>query len=133
MLIADIDRVQAAQSVEELKSQVHMFAIPIACNRLLAFDPDCFSYQGFDVVAAQCDVRVRSDVDAAVQAAVKQFGGLDIVVANAGALWMVDPVNHRPGISMHMEMCGNIDMDIWCFNRITHYISPHDLRLVIDN
>ena len=42
------------------------------------------SYQGFQVAAVRCDVRDRSDIDAAVQEALKQFGGLDIAVANAG-------------------------------------------------
>ena len=39
---------------------------------------------GFEVAASKCDVRVRSDVDAAVDTAVQHFGGLDIAVANAG-------------------------------------------------
>ena len=43
------------------------------------------SYQGFQVAAVRCDVRERSDIDAAVQEALKQFGGLDIAVANAGS------------------------------------------------
>jgi NADP-dependent 3-hydroxy acid dehydrogenase YdfG len=37
-----------------------------------------------DIVATVCDIRVRSDVEAAVAATVGCFGGLDIVVANAG-------------------------------------------------
>ena len=37
-----------------------------------------------DGPALQCDVRRRAEVEAAVEAAVEQFGGLDVVMANAG-------------------------------------------------
>jgi 3-oxoacyl-[acyl-carrier protein] reductase len=37
-----------------------------------------------DVVARSCDVRNRAEVQAAVTATVDRFGGLDIVIANAG-------------------------------------------------
>ncbi|KAG1671826.1 hypothetical protein FOA52_000203 [Chlamydomonas sp. UWO 241] len=40
--------------------------------------------EGHEAAAVLCDVRVRSEVDAAVQAAVDAFGSLDIAVANAG-------------------------------------------------
>jgi NADP-dependent 3-hydroxy acid dehydrogenase YdfG len=38
-----------------------------------------------DTLALACDIRDRGQVAAAVTATVRQFGGLDIVVANAGA------------------------------------------------
>jgi NADP-dependent 3-hydroxy acid dehydrogenase YdfG len=37
-----------------------------------------------DAVGLRCDVRDRAQVDAAVAATVDRFGGLDVVVANAG-------------------------------------------------
>jgi 3-oxoacyl-[acyl-carrier protein] reductase len=37
-----------------------------------------------DALGVRCDVRARAEVDAAVAATVDRFGGLDVVVANAG-------------------------------------------------
>ncbi len=42
--------------------------------------------EGHAASAVKCDVRSREQIDAAVQAAVDQFGGLDIAVANAGGV-----------------------------------------------
>src|SRR5947208_14230795 len=39
---------------------------------------------GLDAVARRCDVRDQQQVDALVAATVERFGGLDILVANAG-------------------------------------------------
>jgi NADP-dependent 3-hydroxy acid dehydrogenase YdfG len=39
---------------------------------------------GLDAVARECDVRDQEQVDALVAATVERFGGLDILVANAG-------------------------------------------------
>ena len=41
-------------------------------------------WKGSDVLGIQCDLTSRTAVDAAVATCVRQFGGLDIVVANAG-------------------------------------------------
>lgn len=38
------------------------------------------------MAATKCDVRVRAEIDAAVQEALKKFGSLDIAVANAGGI-----------------------------------------------
>ncbi|KAG2484936.1 hypothetical protein HYH03_016322 [Edaphochlamys debaryana] len=40
--------------------------------------------EGHAAVAARCDVRLKADCDAAVAAAVSEWGKLDILVANAG-------------------------------------------------
>ncbi|HXK16409.1 MAG TPA: SDR family oxidoreductase, partial [Polyangiaceae bacterium] len=42
------------------------------------------TWKGADVLGLQSDLTERASVDAAVAAGVRQFGGLDIVVANAG-------------------------------------------------
>ena len=39
---------------------------------------------GGEAIALQCDVTDRASIDSAVERAVEKFGGLDIVVANAG-------------------------------------------------
>lgn len=43
---------------------------------------------GRRIIAVQADVRERSELVAAVEAGVREFGGLDIVVANAGIMPM---------------------------------------------
>ena len=60
VVIADVDMDQAEKSVRALHAM------------------------GFEAAASKCDVRIRSDVDAAVKTTVQCFGGLDIAVANAG-------------------------------------------------
>jgi NAD(P)-dependent dehydrogenase (short-subunit alcohol dehydrogenase family) len=40
--------------------------------------------QGGEAVAVRCDVALESDVDALVEAACGRFGGVDVLVANAG-------------------------------------------------
>ncbi|MDA2893656.1 SDR family oxidoreductase [Mycolicibacterium sp. BiH015] len=42
-----------------------------------------------------CDVTSESSVDAAVAATVAEFGGIDILVANAGVLWL-GPIESTP-------------------------------------
>uniref|UniRef100_A0A7R9W0K8 Ketoreductase domain-containing protein n=1 Tax=Chlamydomonas euryale TaxID=1486919 RepID=A0A7R9W0K8_9CHLO len=60
IVLADVDMPRAQESVDVLCSEGH------------------------EVTAIACDVRVRTQVDAAVQHAVSRFGSLDILVANAG-------------------------------------------------
>jgi NAD(P)-dependent dehydrogenase (short-subunit alcohol dehydrogenase family) len=49
-------------------------------------------------LAAVCDVRDREQVEAAVEAAVEQLGGLDIVIANAGVAAQSPLVGGDPAI-----------------------------------
>lgn len=60
VVLADLDVSKAQQSVDQLKTA------------------------GYHAAAVRCDVRKRADLDAAVATAVREFGGLDIAVANAG-------------------------------------------------
>ncbi|WP_415401215.1 SDR family oxidoreductase [Tateyamaria sp. SN3-11] len=46
---------------------------------------------GAQAIALPCDVSRYADVDAAVQRTVAQFGGLDVLIGNAGA---VEPISH---------------------------------------
>ena len=43
---------------------------------------------GGKALAVQCDIREESEVRAAVAAAVERFGGIDILVNNASAIWL---------------------------------------------
>ncbi|MDP2344546.1 MAG: NAD(P)-dependent oxidoreductase [Deltaproteobacteria bacterium] len=50
---------------------------------------------GGKALAVQCDVRFEESVQAAVDAAVKEFGGIDILVNNAGAIHIA-PIEFTP-------------------------------------
>ena len=60
VVLADIDGVKAQAAAQDLRAQ------------------------GYSAIAVTCDVTDRADVEAAVAAAVKAFGALDIMVSNAG-------------------------------------------------
>ncbi|MEW5808216.1 MAG: mycofactocin-coupled SDR family oxidoreductase [Actinomycetota bacterium] len=47
---------------------------------------------GGSIVTREADVRSAGDLDAAVEAAVREFGGIDIVVANAGTVNGIAPM-----------------------------------------
>ncbi|MFA5685076.1 MAG: NAD(P)-dependent oxidoreductase [Lysobacteraceae bacterium] len=43
---------------------------------------------GGEALALKCDIREEAEVEAAVAAAVERFGGIDILVNNASAIWL---------------------------------------------
>ncbi|MDX2300173.1 MAG: SDR family oxidoreductase, partial [Xanthomonadaceae bacterium] len=43
---------------------------------------------GGQALAIRCDIREEADVRTAVEAAVERFGGIDILVNNASAIWL---------------------------------------------
>ena len=51
---------------------------------------------GGNALAVQCDVRFEESVQAAIDAGVKAFGGIDVVVNNAGAIHVADLENVPP-------------------------------------
>ncbi len=60
MVLADVDFARAQQSAQALTSD------------------------GFHATAVKCDVRSKVEVEALMQMAVTTYGGLDVMVANAG-------------------------------------------------
>ena len=63
---------------------------------------------GLDAVARRCDVRDQQQVDALVAATVERFGGLDILVANAGVgaygpFLDLDPVQVEEMIDVNLK------------------------------
>src|SRR2546430_6558256 len=63
---------------------------------------------GLDAVARRCDVRDQQHVDALVAATVERFGGLDILVANAGVgaygpFLDLDPVQVEEMIDVNLK------------------------------
>lgn len=75
---------------------------------------------GGKALAVQCDVRFEDSVQAAIDAAVKEFGGIDFVVNNAGAIHIA-PIEH---VSVK-----RLDLMIGINNRavavVTHLALPH--------
>ena len=91
-----------------------------------------------------CDVTDRASVDSAFDAIVKRFGGLDVLVSNAGAAWQerigkVDPkafnaalrdtplyVKDHPGILMDVKFDKNGDPD-----RVSYIVEIRDGKQVV--
>jgi NAD(P)-dependent dehydrogenase (short-subunit alcohol dehydrogenase family) len=66
---------------------------------LAGLEPDRLGQVAADcggALAALCDVRDREQVEAAVEAAVQQLGGLDVVIANAGVAAQLPLIGGNP-------------------------------------
>ncbi|RKZ17326.1 short chain dehydrogenase [bacterium] len=57
-----------------------------------------FESAGGAALAVACDIRDESDVEAAVQGAVKRFGGIDILINNASALSLTGTLETSPRV-----------------------------------
>ena len=80
-----------------------------------------------DIVAAggralpvPCDVTSEESVNAAVAATVAEFGGIDILVANAGVLWL-GPVESTP--LKRWQLC--LDVNLTGVFLVTKAVIPH--------
>jgi citronellol/citronellal dehydrogenase len=62
---------------------------------------------GGRALAVPCDVTSEDSVDAAVAATVEKFGGIDILIANAGVLWL-GPVETTP--LKRWQLCLNVNL-----------------------
>jgi citronellol/citronellal dehydrogenase len=60
---------------------------------------DSIRAQGGTALAVACDVTDESSVENGVATAVSEFGGIDILVANAGVLWLGPIETTPPGCS----------------------------------
>ncbi len=67
-----------------------------------------------------CDVTSEASVDAAVQATVAEFGGIDILVANAGVLWL-GPIESTP--LKRWQLC--LDVNLTGVFLVTKAVIPH--------
>jgi NAD(P)-dependent dehydrogenase (short-subunit alcohol dehydrogenase family) len=67
-----------------------------------------------------CDVTDEASVDAAVAATVAEFGGIDILVANAGVLWL-GPIETTP--LKRWQLC--LDVNITGVFLVTKAVIPH--------
>jgi citronellol/citronellal dehydrogenase len=62
---------------------------------------------GGRALPVQCDVTSEESVDAAVVATVSEFGGIDILIANAGVLWL-GPIDSTP--LKRWQLCLNVNL-----------------------
>jgi len=67
-----------------------------------------------------CDVTSEESVNAAVEATVTEFGGIDILVANAGVLWL-GPIESTP--LKRWQLC--LDVNLTGVFLVTKAVVPH--------
>ena len=67
-----------------------------------------------------CDVTSEESVNAAVEATVAEFGGIDILVANAGVLWL-GPIESTP--LKRWQLC--LDVNLTGVFLVTKAVIPH--------
>lgn len=75
---------------------------------------------GGQALPVPCDVTTESSVEAAVSATVSEFGGIDILIANAGVLWL-GPVESTP--LKRWQLC--LDVNLTGVFLVTKAVIPH--------
>jgi citronellol/citronellal dehydrogenase len=75
---------------------------------------------GGRAIPVPCDVTGEDSVNAAVDATVAEFGGIDILVANAGVLWL-GPVETTP--LKRWQLC--LDVNLTGVFLVTKAVIPH--------
>ncbi|MDL4816361.1 SDR family NAD(P)-dependent oxidoreductase [Actinomadura opuntiae] len=75
---------------------------------------------GGRALAVPCDVTREDSVEAAVAATVAEFGGIDILIANAGVLWL-GPVESTP--LKRWQLC--LDVNLTGVFLVTRAVIPH--------
>jgi citronellol/citronellal dehydrogenase len=78
------------------------------------------SSSGGRALAVTCDVTKEDSVQAAVAATVAEFGGIDILVANAGVLWL-GPIEATP--LKRWQLC--LDVNLTGVFLVTKAVIPH--------
>ena len=75
---------------------------------------------GGRAVAVPCDVTREESVETAVSTAVSEFGGIDILIANAGVLWL-GPIETTP--LKRWQLC--LDVNLTGVFLVTKAVIPH--------
>jgi citronellol/citronellal dehydrogenase len=87
---------------------------------------------GGQALAVQCDIREEDEVQAAVAAAVERFGGIDILVNNASAIWLrgtVDTPMKRYDLMHGVNARGTFLCSQACLPHLLKSDNPHILTL----
>jgi NAD(P)-dependent dehydrogenase (short-subunit alcohol dehydrogenase family) len=75
---------------------------------------------GGTALPVPCDVTSEESVEAAVAATVSEFGGIDILIANAGVLWL-GPIDTTP--LKRWQLC--LDVNLTGVFLVTKAVIPH--------
>ncbi|MFD1814586.1 SDR family NAD(P)-dependent oxidoreductase [Rhodococcus gannanensis] len=81
---------------------------------------DRITAAGGRALAVPCDVTDEQSVQSAVDATVAEFGGIDILVANAGVLWQ-GPIESTP--LKRWQLC--LDVNLTGVFQVTKAVIPH--------
>jgi citronellol/citronellal dehydrogenase len=81
---------------------------------------DGITATGGRALPVPCDVTSEESVNAAVDATVAEFGGIDILVANAGVLWL-GPIESTP--LKRWQLC--LDVNLTGVFLVTKAVIPH--------
>ena len=87
---------------------------------------------GGQALALKCDVRDAAQVQAAVDAAVAQFGGIDVLVNNASAIWLrgtLDTPLKRFDLMHQVNSRGSFVCAQACLPHLLRAPNPHILSL----
>jgi citronellol/citronellal dehydrogenase len=83
-------------------------------------------------LALRCDIREQDDVDAAVAATVERFGGIDILVNNASAIWLhgiAETPMKRFDLMQQVNVRGSFLCAQTCLPHLLRAGNPHILTL----
>lgn len=87
---------------------------------------------GGQALAVKCDVRQADQVQAAVAAAVERFGGIDVLVNNASAIWLrgtLDTPLKRFDLMHQVNSRGSFVCAQACLPHLLRAANPHILTL----
>ena len=87
---------------------------------------------GGKALALQCDIREEAEVRAAVAATVERFGGIDILVNNASAIWLrglADTPMKRFDLMQQVNARGTFLCAQACLPHLERAANPHILTL----
>ena len=88
--------------------------------------------EGGQGLALQCDIREEDQVKAAVAATVERFGGIDILVNNASAIWLrgaLDTPMKRFDLMQQVNARGTFLCSQACLPHLLESANPHILTL----
>jgi citronellol/citronellal dehydrogenase len=87
---------------------------------------------GGKALALKCDIREEAEVQAAVAATVERFGGIDILVNNASAIWLrgtLDTPMKRYDLMHQVNIRGTFLCSQACLPHLRKAANPHILTL----
>ncbi len=87
---------------------------------------------GGQALAVKCDIREEDQVHAAVAAAVDTFGGIDILINNASAIWLrgtLETPMKRFDLMQQVNARGSFLCAQACMPHLLHAANPHILTL----